>query len=600
MAEEGEPEEAAKKKSKVDSYVDSTVNFFFSKDPRKWLILIVFLGALLRFLVASNISALGDEMVHGPHIMGFIQSGLISTILHSPLWFYLGDLFVSIFGISMFSLRFTSFFYGTLSIIAVYLIASKVFHKKIALYSSFLLAVSFFTIRYTLMEMDLSALFFLLFAIYFFIQSLERSRFPLMAAVCIGVAALIKTLALFFVPAFLIGFFLFRPGKENIRKNIRDLVVFGLIILVFFSPIIMHNYFWYKDKGMVDTYVAQYFDVGNVREAYKDQLGYDSGFLLSTFFKGIPTMARIIFNYDPLISSLGILGLILAFSKKHKRKYWWFLISFEVAGFLFLVLSNWLHTHYATMIPILCLFGGFFIHKFSKIFSKKIPRKYILPTMIIFILVFQLYLLFPHLTSSCGMCQARDYISDNFEKEAIVIADARIYRGRIAFLFNEFHYLESSLFEDILKLNEQLPGENVATDAYFVECARDDCGWGTVSAGQLNDSSEHLVQQIASQFQAEAVFYGGGGYDEEAGEPYLKIYKIKLALNPQITSAIDSTHEWFYYPVNYEPREKIFDNYYVYGAADKILYDLMKGIILISALLSLLLPLYLLMRLKKN
>ena len=60
MAEEGEPEEAAKKKSKVDSYVDSTVNFFFSKDPRKWLILIVFLGALLRFLVASNISALGD------------------------------------------------------------------------------------------------------------------------------------------------------------------------------------------------------------------------------------------------------------------------------------------------------------------------------------------------------------------------------------------------------------------------------------------------------------------------------------------------------------------------------------------------------------
>ena len=73
-----------------------------------------------------------------------------------------------------------------------------------------------------------------------------------------------------------------------------------------------------------------------------------------------------------------------------------------------------------------------------------------------------------------------------------------------------------------------------------------------------------------------------------------------MALNPQITSAIDSTHEWFYYPVNYEPREKIFDNYYVYGAADKILYDLMKGIILISALLSLLLPLYLLMRLKKN
>ena len=75
--------------NKKPSFIDKLVDFVFSDDKRKWLILIFLLGAILRFIVARNISALGDEMVHGPHAIGFLHSGLISTILHSSLWFYL-------------------------------------------------------------------------------------------------------------------------------------------------------------------------------------------------------------------------------------------------------------------------------------------------------------------------------------------------------------------------------------------------------------------------------------------------------------------------------------------------------------------------------
>jgi len=601
-----ENDKQTSEKSNFDRFIDSFLNFIFSKNPKKWLIPIIFLGAILRFLVARNISALGDEMVHGPHAIGFLHSGLISTFAHSPLWFYLTDIFFKLFGVTIFSARFLSFFYGILTILVIYLIASKIFNKKVGLLSAFLLSVSFFTIRYTLMEMDLSALFFLVFAVYLFIISMEKGKFPLLAAICIGIASLIKTLSLFFVPAFLIAFFLFNKGKEKqkIKKNIKNIIIFGLIIVLFFSPILLHNYFWYKDKGMVDTYFAQYF-FPDLRDVYKDQLGYDSGILSERFFEGLRGMSKTVFIMDPLITILGILGIILSFSLKNKRKYWYFLILFQLFGFFFLILSNWLITHYTTMIPILCIFGGFSIHKTSQIVSKNLEKyklnyKKIICIILILILAFQIYLLLPHLTSRCGICKMREYAIDNMDKNSIVIADARIYRGRIAFLFHDFHYLESGLFSQISESNQQLPGQDVPMKVYFIECARDDCGWGTVSNGSLNDSSEQLVQIFSSQANLEKTIYGGGGYDEETGNPYFKIYSATMQFKPQITSAIDSTHEWFYYPVNYIPKEKIWDNYDVYGIFDNLLYKIAWLIMILSIILALALPILPFIELRKS
>ncbi|MFQ5531377.1 MAG: ArnT family glycosyltransferase [Candidatus Nanoarchaeia archaeon] len=323
-------------KSKIDNIIESSVDFIFSKSESRWLILIVLLGVILRFLLIRNIATLGDEMVHGPHAIGFLHSGLISTILHSPTWFYLTDISTRIFGVTLFSLRFTSFFYGTLTIIVVYLLASKIFNKKTGLISAFLLSISFFTVRYTLAEMDISATFFLVFAIYLFLESMEKQKFPTLAAISLGVAALIKTLSLFFVPAFLIAFFLFKKGKEKNKKNIKNLLLFGIIITLIFSPIFVHNYLWFKDKGLVDTYFAQYF-FPSIRPVYAAQAGFDSGILFSKFFKGIFIMSEQIFKLDPLITSLAILGIIFSFSLTSKRKYWYFLILFELFGFVFLL-----------------------------------------------------------------------------------------------------------------------------------------------------------------------------------------------------------------------------------------------------------------------
>ena len=310
-------------------------------------------------------------------------------------------------------------------------------------------------------------------------------------------------------------------------------------------------------------------------------------------------MSKTIFSLDKLIVPLGLLGIIISFSLKQKREYWYFLILFQFFGFMFLLLSNHLPTHYVTMIPLLCLFGGFSINEvISKVHN--FDKRKLIFILIIAIIIFQIYQLLPHLSSRSAIAKTRDYAISDMDKNSIVIVDSRIYRGRIAFMFNDFHYIESSLFGEVSNLNQQLPGENIKIKVYFVECARDDCGWGTITSGPLNDSSEQMVEQISSQISAEKIFLGGGGYDEEIGDPYIKIYQTAVELKPQAIQLIDSTHDWFYYPVNYIPKEEIWDNYEVYGTFDNLLYSFAWLIIIFSIILAFILPTVMFIRLVKS
>ncbi|HRZ85792.1 MAG TPA: glycosyltransferase family 39 protein [Candidatus Paceibacterota bacterium] len=592
-SESNQKESNSIKKDKKPA-LDRLIDLLFSNDERKWLLLILILGIILRFLAASNLSPVhADEMVHGPHSIGFLHSGLISTILHSPLWFYLSDIFMKVLGVTMFSMRFSSFIFGSLSIIFIYLIGSKAFNKKVGLISSFFFAISYFLFFYTIAEMDVTAIFFLLAALYSFIISLENDRFPYFSAIFIGLAALVKTLSLFFVPAFLLGFFLFKKeklSKKNLFVNIKKAFIFGLIILLFFSPILVHNYLWYQDKQMVDTYFAQYFDIGNAREAYSGQLGYNKGFssLLSLPITSFNLIKYPFLSLDPIIFILGILGIfasILLF-KSINKKLFFLLISFELFGFFFLILSgNTLSTHYTTMIPVLCIFAGFFVDKISKM-SKSIRYSHLIIIFLSITLIFQIYSMIPEINTKCSFCKLRDYAINSMDKNSIVVVDSRIYRGRTVLSFYDFNYVESSIFPNLLELNNNLTNPKTKYKLYFIECLSDDCGWGTIKdQPDLNLSTEEIIK-VFSNFPVEKVISDGGHKKYSENIEDLKIYQTSVDLDPQIIQLIESTHIWFYYPVNYYPKDKIFDNYDVNGPLNSIIYKISWLIIIISIIIS--------------
>jgi len=164
----------------------------------------------------------------------------------------------------------------------------------------------------------------------------------------------------------------------------------------------------------------------------------------------------------------------------------------------------------------------------------------------------------PSITSKSPVFKLRDYAISNFDESDIIIADARIYRGRIAWMFNDKAYLESSHFQQFLQINQELPKVTQA-NLYFIECVPDDCGWGTIKdQPEFNQSVEQIVEFMKNSSVQEKVIYGGG--EEFPGEPFFTIYKTRIETNPQIYSVIYETHDWFYYPVRWA-KDDWYDKY---------------------------------------
>lgn len=377
-------------------------------------------------------------------------------------------------------------------------------------------------------------------------------------------------------------------------------IIFGLLIILLYSPIFIYNYFLYITKGITDVYFAQYFNIN--KQIYSGLLGYDQGFsFLNALTGSFNAIKSMLFNLDPIVTGLGILGIFLIFKYKHEI-YAKIIVIIIVITFFLQSGSNQLTTHYTNYIPLLAIFAAFslvFIEdKFKESYKNVLV---IILTAILFANILFLPVNEPtinYLTSKSANIQMRDFAISNIEDNAIVIADSRIYRGRIAWMFNDKFYIESNLLGELEANINKTGGKTVGANVYFVECAVDDCGWGTISNDQLNKTSESIVSIFRSNSPLIATFNGGGGYNEENGIPYYNIYKTRINIKPDIYAYIQSTHDWFYYPLRYF--KDSFDTYKVDGFLNNII-DLFGHIVLyFSIILSLLTVIYLFYLLKKD
>lgn len=572
----------------VDQSIERVVNYLFKHKRVSILIAILLIGIVLRFLAVTHVAPLADEMIHGTHAIGIIKAGVINIQNQGIVWSYLTDLAYTIFGVNGFSARFLSFFFGTLTILLVYLLGKLLFNEKIALIAATLLAFSAFHIRYALMEMDEAMIFFVLFAYYCFIKELKtHQKISILAFVSMGIAILIKPIAIPFLPGFLLAFYFTHTRKEQIqvlKKNTKNIGICILILFLFALPVLAFNYILYSQKGITDVLFARFF--GSGKEIYSSLQGYDQSFSVSYFLNnGIPSFLKDLFiPHDPLIFILGIVGITLFFVKKEYaagRS----LVMFHAVTLIFLLGTSLLPTHFVSFMPVLCLGAAALIVTVTDRITKPDTGKKALVLIIIAIILFNFYLLLPTLTSTSAFLQMRSYAHNTMQEQDVIVADARIYRGRIAWMFNDRAYIEASHFDRLLELNRNLSGIQKPTNVYYVECVyKDDCGWGTIhSQPDLNASMEYLASIFQNASQQEVVMYGGGGYDEEQNEPYFRVYKVTLNLNARVLSTVYDTHDWFYYPVRWA-KSDWYDKYIPQGMFQVILHLCGKLMLWISVL----------------
>jgi len=578
---------------RVDQFIDKSLDIFFSKDKTKiWVILILLLGIILRVIAAINLGVYADDTHFAVHAINFLKSGkLITYDQSSGLWYFITDIFYNLFGVTQFVSRFASVLFGSATIILMYLFSKKFFNEKIALISAFLVAISPYAIKGMMSEMDSTAVFFILFSLLFFVDAIRKDKIGLFAtsAALLGVSIMVKVYGILFIPGFLVFYlYLHKKAKKKINKRfITNCIVFLAIIFIFTTPTLIHNYLLFKDKGIMDLQFTRVFGFGKDKAAkfYSWDAGWNAHFNWTWVFlknadnpQNVPNLLnslRFVFYSSPIIFTLSLVGLVWLFKKR--REYFNLFFIIFLIPWIYLSAVILLPKHFLFILILLIPSAATSIFMISK--KTKIKTIYILALLLIFSLVF-LGIKTDNINgpyySKSSIGQVMDFSKENIQQNSLVVVDSRIYRGRLSWMFNNHHYLEASYFPDLFDIQPGLPGEARNMDIYFVECVKDDCGWGNVGF-ELNETMEHMLNAFVTRADysqtIESMDKEGfcfPGYCEK--EEYYKIHHVKIPFKDASLRQADATHTFFLYPLKYDEfSTPIFDKYETPDFSDKML-----------------------------
>ena len=226
--------------------------FDFVKDNKSF-IFILLLGLALRVaLISQNPPSLNwDEVSHGYNAYSILKTGkdewgqVLPIIFRAygdyklPVYIYLTALSEAFFGLNAFSVRLPSIVAGVATVLFTYLLAKKLFGKRVGIISSLLVAIepwSLFLSRGAF-EANL-ALALMISGIYFFLKGIHNSKFFIHASILLGLSVWTYNSARIFVPLFLLLLgYLYKEQIQSLLKQNRTIIVNSLfIILIFFLP----------------------------------------------------------------------------------------------------------------------------------------------------------------------------------------------------------------------------------------------------------------------------------------------------------------------------------------------------------------------------
>ena len=182
--------------------------------------------------------------------------GILSFHDHPPLVFLIQNLFFKMFRINTFIARLPFALFGIGSVFLVYLLAQKLYGGYSGYLAALILSVCNYHVwisRVGYFESILS--FFVLLAVYYFVQALEDDKYFIHFGIYLGLAFLCKYTAFFLIPALFVFTIIWRRDVFRLRK-----FLFGLLIcLLIFSPVVLYNLKMYQTRGHFDLQFAKVF-----------------------------------------------------------------------------------------------------------------------------------------------------------------------------------------------------------------------------------------------------------------------------------------------------------------------------------------------------
>ncbi len=215
--------------------------------------LILFLGGFLRFyhLDKNPSGFFADEASVGYNAYSLLKTGHDEHGKFLPIFFeafgeYKNPVLIyslipsiALFGLSEFSTRFVPAVYGALTIVLFFFLTKKLFNSRVALISSFFLAISPWHIHLSRISLEGLApfIFFLTLSFYLFLVGQKNSRILILSFLFWGITLYTYFPSRLFTPLLLSSSILIYPKPRRNQK----LLIFCLLIFGFTAlPLVFH------------------------------------------------------------------------------------------------------------------------------------------------------------------------------------------------------------------------------------------------------------------------------------------------------------------------------------------------------------------------
>lgn len=224
---------------------------------------------------------------------------------HPLLVFFIQHIFMRFFGESTFVFRLPSALLGIASVYLLFLIGRQLFSQEVGLFAAAILAVNthhLFISRLGLQEVYV--VFFLFFASYLFLRSLDNDTFFIWTGAALGFGFLAKYTAFILIPIFFAYLFFFKRDAFSNKK----FWLGALLALLLFSPVIVYNIKLYQAVGHFDFQFSHVF--GQNPDAWQIAPGKEIGTLGDRFKEFIPAL----FDANSPLFLIAAIGGIIIFT----------------------------------------------------------------------------------------------------------------------------------------------------------------------------------------------------------------------------------------------------------------------------------------------
>lgn len=292
--------------------------------------------------------------------------------------------------------RLISALFDTGTVIVTYALASRIFSRKVGLFSAYLYAISVFPIQLShFFAVDTILTFFTTLVIFFALGYIEKkgSMEIVPIGLSFGLSLATKISSGIFAPIIIIAVFLksYRRRTLNYRRIIRDIFIF--ILSAGFAFLITQPYALIDYKAFIEQTSLQ---------SQMSKNAYIFPYTLQYFDK-VPYLYELknifLWGLGPLIASLSLAGIFLVFLKlraKNIKNATLVLIALLSVIFYFAVFGKfavgWMR-YMLPIYPLLCLFGGYMASDLADRLPKKIKSKLIYKKLALlsFILITLIY-----------------------------------------------------------------------------------------------------------------------------------------------------------------------------------------------------------------